>query len=101
MGNAIMEIQLPLHIERSILAAFNAGDYERVANQLADSGRTTNPTIKGSGIKTMPIDHLTTVPLFDASQKPAVDIWPEEEDIEDFLNFVRTHRTEDATAMGQ
>ncbi len=40
------------------------------------------------------IEKLTTTAVFDASQKPATDLWPECEDIDDFLTFVRIQRND-------
>lgn len=97
-----MEIRLPPDIERSILAAFDAGDYERVANQLADAVLRANPIIIGTEIAAIE-DHVDIeelsqdVPPFDASSKADAGCWPKDESVDDFLTFIRSHREEAIT----
>ncbi|MDA8563181.1 hypothetical protein N9L06_01890 [Mariniblastus sp.] len=94
-----MEIRLPPEIEQSILAAFNAGDFERVANQLAEAVLKSNPVIIGTDIadiqENVDIEGLAQhVAPFDATAKIDVDCWPADESTNEFLTFVDTHRNE-------
>ena len=105
-----MNLQLPPEIEQRIIAAAKAGDYDRVAEQLAaairseganvfagvtPNGETSLPVMPGR----VDIDELSNaqgVAPFNASHRAPSGVWPDDESTDDFLAFLKQSRNEHA-----
>lgn len=102
-----MQIQLPPHIEQAIFDAFINGDYDRVADQLSAAIRENGAAIS---IKTATFsDELERMPetidieqlkasqqasTVDNFRKRRAEFWPEEDNADEFLSFLRRSRSE-------
>ncbi|QDV61977.1 hypothetical protein [Crateriforma conspicua] len=103
-----MQIQLPAHIEASVIAALQAGEYDRVADEIAaairDNAATVTPSVESRAKREIPripdsvtIDELAREqgigPIKDFRDLKA-DFWPEGETTEAFLAAIRDARND-------